>query len=761
MNKRVVSLSVGIAALIVGAIMSGTALEAGGPIVKKKDLVTPIEELNPVGHARNTSAGHITPVPFNYATGFEPEQGFTARDATCFQDTVNCPGGYTGECGFIGDGTQGSGPYPEPWAASASNRDNIEGHIDDVHPFSGTQHLRISHDACDDFVPFGFSVDARIPASPPQPGPIAPATFTGQIAIDGLFGANVFWQPQGNSQGGITSRALFYFYGWFYFFDDYGEGLTYTPVFTSWDASGAYHEFSVHHDPCAHYICIDNGYGTPLGVGPGGLCPNGNIDCRECVGGENDGMGCIGSFMCPGGQCDGGDCVGRIDYTYAGQPLFTTTTFGTTTSEQFLVYTDNYPSDVQVDLDDVVIETGEPCPSVCGNLEVERGEECDGINDGYCPGACVAPGDTGPLGETECTCVRPGTTCETATPLVNGTQTGGISHGGWWTFVADTPAYAIETCGTETHDTGIFAITGTCNTLEIILFNDDCDDNTYGYGENADPLASCYAIGGIRSPYESCACIATNIGQQYWIYEARNGLGREAVMTLTKRLDCGTVWDNGACCDRLTGTCTDDVAEADCTGPGLAWTLNKLCDSAAVSCVPATGACCDRSPDLGGVCTEGVLFADCQGANLVWTIDAICADVTCTEVRGACCDGLTGNCANAKLRSGCQGQSQLWSPNQFCADVTCDPVPGACCDHINPDPLSRVGVCTNGVVMADCQGENHTWTKSVTCTQVTCEAWFQAIPTMSEWGLVVLALTLLVAAKLWFGFARRPLISAA
>jgi len=79
----------------------------------------------------------------------------------------------------------------------------------------------------------------------------------------------------------------------------------------------------------------------------------------------------------------------------------------------------------------------------------------------------------------------------------------------------------------------------------------------------------------------------------------------------------------------------------------------------------------------------------------------------------------------------------------------------------NPDPLSRSGICTNGVIMPDCQGDSHTWTKGVTCAQVVCVADFQAIPTVSEWGIAMLALALLVVAKLWFGFARRPSISAA
>jgi len=403
-------------------------------------------------------------------------------------------------------------------------------------------------------------------------------------------------------------------------------------------------------------------------------------------------------------------------------------------------------------VDDLVIETGDPCPTVCGNLEIEAGEECDGLNDGFCPGACVAPGATGPNGEGECTCVRAG--YPYPQPLPNGTTTA-YSHGGWWSFTADAPAYAIDTCGSD-FDTFLYVLTGTLNSLEIITTNDDCDDNTYGYGENADPLASCYAIGGIAAPYESCTCIATNIGQEYFVYEARNRLGVTTNITLTKRLDCGAVWDNGACCNRVDGTCVDDVAAGDCAGPENAWTLNKLCASDAVTCEPAPGACCHRDPGLGGYCTSGLTHAECmQGYQWsVWTLDATCQDVACTEVRGACCDGFTGNCTNGQFYENCQGQNQVWSKEMACDDVTCNAIPGACCEMHNPDPLAQFGICTNNVLMVDCQGDTQAWYKGATCSQVECliEVWH--IPTVSEWGMVVLALVLVILAKLAFGYRR-------
>ena len=255
-------LSVGAVGALVGILVVGMDLEAQErPSVDETTLALPDGEVAQAPAA----AGTLT--PFNHATGFESAEGFTARDGTCVQnpcasgEIADGSGGtgYTGECGFIGDGTQGSGPYPEPWGVSASNTGNIEGHIDTVHPNSGLQHLRLSKDHCDDTNAFSFVVDARIPVSPPLPGLIAPSTYSGQIAIDGLFGANLTWEGSSHSQNVFASRVLFFFYGWFYILDDYGNGLTFVPVLTYWDepVSGEYRNITVHHDPCADFICLD------------------------------------------------------------------------------------------------------------------------------------------------------------------------------------------------------------------------------------------------------------------------------------------------------------------------------------------------------------------------------------------------------------------------------------------------------------------------------------------------------------------------
>jgi hypothetical protein len=85
-----------------------------------------------------------------------------------------------------------------------------------------------------------------------------------------------------------------------------------------------------------------------------------------------------------------------------------------------------------------------------------------------------------------------------------------------------------------------------------------------------------------------------------------------------------------------------------------------------------------------------------------------------------------------------------------CNETTdsCDHVPacGACCD-------SWIGECRDAVDSIDCVCTNCIWTGGADCAAVGCEAQFVAIPAVSDWGLVILSLTLLIVAKIRFGRA--------
>lgn len=520
-----------------------------------------------------------------------------------------------------------------------------------ANPFAGANHVRLSTDGAKPFTAFGCVVAARVPSSAnaaANPVNSNVVTISQELAMSGFTGDyNV--QPQAPSQALLTTRSMFLYYGLIIHLDDVGAGLTFISG-GSWDTSGAYQNFTISFDPC-----------TP-----------------------------------------------EIRYNYGGVEVYNTTTggsvdpiFGGTVVEQVLYYHDNAGGDL-MDIDNVRIDrAGGPCPTTCGADGIEGPvEQCEipaEGGDANCPGRCIAPGDTGPNGEAECTCIVACPDPCNACTFTNDVEAGEITTNGWYTFTASAPAYAFDSCGAAGYDSQISVWEGAdCNNLTLIIANDDCDDSA-AYGPGSDPLAPCFTPGGIASPFNSCTCAATTVGQQYWVWDNRLGgtAGLTQVLHPSKRNSCDALWGaRGACCRGLTGTCEDDVAEASCNGAFDTFTLNKSCGTPeAGECVAVTGSCCDT---LDGICQEGVTQAACQSPN-VWTAGGTCS--------------------------------------------TCLPTLGACCD------VSE-GVCTENVARLAC-AEGDTWTAGATCAEVVCES--PVIPTVSEWGLVIIALLLLSGAKVFFG----------
>lgn len=183
----------------------------------------------------------------------------------------------------------------------------------------------------------------------------------------------------------------------------------------------------------------------------------------------------------------------------------------------------------------------------------------------------------------------------------------------------------------------------------------------------------------------------------------------------------------------------DNVLSADCQGEFETWSIDTSC--AEVVCEEVTGACCDTSSGLGGLCVDDVLSADCQGSRQLWAIDTACTELVCEEVSGACCDRLAGFCRNGVLRDECDGAQPVWTESVLCSGILCDPAMGACCN-------TRFGTCTTSI-LADCIGTNLAWTKGEECGALNCPDPF--IPTVSQWGLLIMALLLMIGAKLYFG----------
>jgi len=185
-----------------------------------------------------------------------------------------------------------------------------------------------------------------------------------------------------------------------------------------------------------------------------------------------------------------------------------------------------------------------------------------------------------------------------------------------------------------------------------------------------------------------------------------------------------------ACCDDFTGFCNDVESEAECGGTyhhrSPCGTIDGTCRD------PWRGSCCD---DVTGVCTE-TQESYCPPGS-VFTLGTRCIDSGCVSVRGACCDPYVGDCAESEPAE-CPPDF-LYTHGAYCDDVVCDPIPGACCDGATLH-------CVDAT-WADCQSAGLTWTIDVLCSELDPPCEQLVIPTVSEWGLAILALLLLVGVK--------------
>ncbi len=83
--------------------------------------------------------------------------------------------------------------------------------------------------------------------------------------------------------------------------------------------------------------------------------------------------------------------------------------------------------------------------------------------------------------------------------------------------------------------------------------------------------------------------------------------------------------EDGACCNLLTGACTEAVLDVACSGNHRSWMEGAVCVD--VECDADTGACCAHDP-FGG-CTDGLTQADCDCPTCEWVKLGSCSDLDC------------------------------------------------------------------------------------------------------------------------------------
>jgi hypothetical protein len=199
-------------------------------------------------------------------------------------------------------------------------------------------------------------------------------------------------------------------------------------------------------------------------------------------------------------------------------------------------------------------------------------------------------------------------------------------------------------------------------------------------------------------------------------------LGSTLYINIEKRAACDEqlATGAGACCNTSNCTCKDVASAAACTGGGT-FTAGKVCTTDFCP-ASAKGPCCDG---LNGTCTNCVAAADCKPSTI-------------------------------SVPTSCEAQCDAGDAGTTCADLVplCSAADGACCNH-DAGPLATNGTCTI-TSRFDCLDGCTTceWTKGEACADIECTADFIAIPTVSEWGLVILTLLLLTGAKVYFGRRR-------
>ncbi len=266
--------------------------------------------------------------------------------------------------------------------------------------------------------------------------------------------------------------------------------------------------------------------------------------------------------------------------------------------------------------------------------------------------------------------------------------------------------------------------TGVCDPAEI------CDGVNPGCPADVlDNTTVCNPSAGVCDPAEICDGV-------------NPGCPADVLDNTTVCNPSAGVCDPPEVCDGVNPGCPADVLDNTtvCRPAAGECDVDEICDGMIVDC-PADGfepnglGCTDEGDECTNDVCDGLGMCVHPNNNLCGGCclpDKVCID----DVLASTCGGLFGN--HLGIGSVCLGDTDGDG-----VDDQCDNCSGV------DDNVFGVLICTQTgkscVVDADCEIGD------------TCEkACVGKIPTVSEWGLVVLALLLLVAGKLYFGFRPVP-----
>ncbi|MBI1825013.1 MAG: hypothetical protein HY287_12380 [Planctomycetes bacterium] len=582
------------------------------------------------------------------------------------------------------------------WYVSQSSQHCHEPHIDTANPANpGGQHLRFARDSAGGNPAgcVGFDTACRVNAFTPDMGPQfpGPTTISWDLSISNTFGQNFEYFTVG-TDGGTGTIVQFEAAGSIYIYDASVGVYAYAGPWLP----GGYRSFRIDKDPC---------------IFKGGL----------------------------------------IRYYYDDRLIYQANSDGTATVQRAIMQTDNGGAPGEyVDVDNYEVYRNSVCETFCGNGILELYEECEPGIPGLCPpGRCIAAGQPG-----ECTCRS---ICTLDDPCIlhngeNGPFIGPLNSafGGIFTYTSDGVAHAfsVDFCGSAGTDTPIYVF-GSAGGL-IASNQICCDPSDPACGESgmgSTPSASCYDQ--VTAPnYEGCTCVRSFSSSLYFIQTIGAPIGTSIRVNINKLASCDGIF-LGSCCDTngLDAGCSDDVEQTACVGPDKHWN-NEKCADVSCNCQPnCQGGVCG-SDGCGGSC------GDCDNHN-------VCDGMETCDPNGQCVAGTSLNCDDGLFcngmescnpNSGCHpGAPPNCSDGMACTIDQCNEAIRAC-THTPNDALCDDGVFCNGAescTPSGCAQGTPPCTSDEVCNESarSCSPRFTPIPTVSQWGLVVIAVVFLIAAK--------------
>jgi lamin tail-like protein len=212
--------------------------------------------------------------------------------------------------------------------------------------------------------------------------------------------------------------------------------------------------------------------------------------------------------------------------------------------------------------------------------------------------------------------------------------------------------------------------------------------------------------------------------------------------------DCAAI--TGACCTDGT-VCADDIAESACQGGNQMFTAATACDALGTPCVPVNDECIDRIPLADGT----FLFSNEGGNNS--------ADEAGCTVGNDLYYNYVATCTGTATFSACAAQSSLAIgvyDGPTCPATTADLLGCDDNNNNNVDPLICGGLEGPMVEVPVIMGNTYKirighWSNNVafpntTTAVVTVSCATPPVPTMSEWGFIVMCLLIACAGTVVF-----------